>query len=258
MNTFDILHPGPWFGEKPESLDAIKSLSSDNEEARFFEICRRLKCGDFTARSELERFILSCTNEVVKRLSIRLYCYIARHQDISFLGNLLASCTHEEVFSIVIYAPHTLSLQIVPYLFALLEEYESTSIEENILSSINKICPFEYYGGRVNIAELGERFAGFAKKMNLENYYYDGAEAFAGNLTKILIETAALARQGKMSFPLTDVPTLLSIWSGEKCPLFYGEQVADSDFESVIKFSKHIASMRWIRGKKYFYGYLIE
>ena len=254
MNTFDVLHPGPWFGPKVELVNSLKERSTENVEANFLEICSRLKSGDFSARSSLKTFILSCTDIGIKRQAIRLYCYVARHEDVIFLGNLLGRCDHDEVFSVVTYAPHTLSPQIVPYLFALLEEYEGTSIAEAILSSIDKIFPFQYDGGDVNISELGQRFAGFARDLDMGKYYYGGVEAFAGHLTKNLIETAAITRQQETPFPLADVPTLLSIWSGEKCPVFYGEPVADAEFENVINFSKHIASMQFVFGKKYFYG----
>jgi hypothetical protein len=254
MNTFDILHPGPWFGPKVDLLNSLEERFSENIETNFIEICSRLKSGDFSVRSSLETFILSCTDVAIKRQAIRLYCYVARHEDIVFLGDLLARCDHDEVFSIVIYAPHTLSPQIVPYLFTLLEEYEGTLVAEDILSSINKIFPFQYDGGDVNINELGSRFAGFAKDIDIKKYYYGGVEAFAGHLTKNLIETAALARQKKIPFPLADVPTLLSMWSGEKCPVLYGEPIADVEFENVMNFSKHIASMQWRRGEKCFYG----
>ncbi len=254
MDTFDILHPGPWFGPKIDLVNPLEERSSENTGGNFLEICTQLKSGDFSARSLLEKFILLCTDVRIKRQAIRLYCYVARHEDIDFLGNLLGRCDHDEVFSIVTYAPHTLSPQIVPYLFALLEEYEGTSISEPILSSINSIFPFQYDGGDVSISELGEQFAGFANNLDAKKYYYGGVEAFAGHLTKNLIETAAIARQQKSLFPLADVPTLLSIWSGERCPVFYGEPVADVEFEDVMNFSKNIASMQWVRGEKYFYG----
>lgn len=258
MEIFNIVQPGPWFGAKHVPSTAVVAHHQSDMASTLLAICAHLKAGDFSAKPSLEAFILACTDNAIKQQAIRLYCYIAKHEDIAFLGNLLARYDHDEVETIAIYAPHTLSPQIVPYLFALLEDYEDTSIEEDILSSINRIYPFQYEGGKLDISALSERFSQFVNNISLEKYYYERQEAFAGNQPKNLIEAAALARQQGTPFPLTDVPTLLSIWSGEKCPIFYGDTVSSPDFEAVMGFVKHIASMQWVRGAKYFYGHLIS
>ena len=257
MSTFDILHPGPWFGPRQDPLGVSGEPSASDEKTRLLDICRHLKTGDFSARSALEGYIRSCTEMALKCQAIRLYCYIARHEDIAFIGELLAKCGHDEVFAVVSYAPHTLSPQVVPYLFALFEEYDDTPIAESILSAIDRLFPFQYEGEEVDIEALGQHFAGFAKELDANAYYYEGVEAFAGNLTKDLIENAATARHQQVAFPLANTPTLLSIWSGEKCPVFYGDLVSDAGFEAVVNYVKSIAAMHWVRGEKYFYGHRI-
>jgi hypothetical protein len=64
-------------------------------------------------------------------------CFVARHEDIAFIGRLAERFEHEEVETIVVTAPETLSPEIVPYLFALLEPYDDTSIEKDILRHSN-------------------------------------------------------------------------------------------------------------------------
>ncbi|WBS04790.1 Imm47 family immunity protein [Pseudoduganella sp. SL102] len=257
MKEFDILHPGPWFGPKTDSMDLIEKRSNEDAKTKLLELCSRLKYGDFSARSSLEGFILTCSEPAIRRQAIRLYCYIARHEDVDFLGNLLARGDHDEVFSVALYAPHTLSLQIVPYLFALLEEYDGTSIEETVLTSIGKILPLKSDSENADINELSASFTEFAKKCELKKYYYSGIEAFAGTLTRTLIEATAIARQKKTSFPLADIPTLLSMWSGVQCPVFYDDLISDEKFEEVMSFVSQISSMQWAHGEKYFYGYRI-
>lgn len=254
MTAFDIFHLGPWFGPKSDPIDFIERQVSEAPKTKLLELCSRLKYGDFLARSSLEAFILTCSDPAIRRQAIRLYCYVARHEDVDFLGNLLARGDHDEVSSIALYAPHTLSLQIVPYLFDLLEEYEGTSIEETVLTSIGKILSLRLDCENVDIDELSASFTEFASKCDLKKYYYSGIEAFAGPLAKTLIQAAAAARQIQTPFLLADVPTLLSMWSGVQCPVFYDDLISDEKFEEVIRFVSHISSMQWIYGEKYFYG----
>ncbi|MDM5179210.1 Imm47 family immunity protein [Massilia sp. DJPM01] len=255
MSSFNIFQQGTWFGEKSD-LDTTPLPASDNAgEAALVELCTRLKSGDFSARSALEEFIAHCEPGIVKRQALRLYSYVARHQDLAFLGQQLEHCEHDEVLSIVTYMPHTLSPEAVPYLFALHEEYEETVVDEPILTSIDSLFPFGYEGGGVDMSELRGHFSGFARSLHPGAYYFNGVPAFAGNLTKDLLQAAAHARHDGTDFPLVDPPILLSIWSGEKCPVFFGGPVKDSDFEATMAYVSLLSTMDWVQGKKYFYGH---
>jgi Immunity protein 47 len=255
MNAFNILKPGPWFGPKLNLSEVPHNLNALNEEVKLLSICNCFKSGDFSVRPSLEQFILECSHAELKQQAIRLYCCVARHKDIGFIGKLLEKSDDDEILSIVLYASTTLSPEIVPYLFALLDTYLSTPLEQDILSSINRIFPFQYNDENIDIAELGARFSGFANSLIPDRYYYEGVAVFPGNLTKTLIETAANSRTNGVTFSLAIAPTLLSIWSGELCPVFYGEHVSDETFKETIEYVKCLAAMPWIKGGKYFYGY---
>ena len=250
-NSFDILHPGPWFGPRSESLARQPGVSGETRE--LLALCEELKGARFAARSSLESLILSSGDGLIRRQALRLYCFVARHEDVAFLGRFLEGAGYDDILTIIVSAPYTLSPQIIPHLFALLERSEAEEFEEDILSSINMLIPLGYRGGAVSLAELVRRFAESTSSSAPSHYYFAGAPAHPGTLTKELIEAAALARHGSQAFPLAIGPTLLSVWSAERCPIFYGQSVDDASFEEVLLYVQKIASVSWESGSKYFY-----
>lgn len=257
MPTFDILHPGVWFGPELGKHDSPRLKSAD-ELGELQLVCEHLKCGDFSIRSRLQELIISCQGASVRTQAIRLYCYTARHQDIAFLCNLLERLDHDDILTVVIIAPATLSPEVIPYLFTLLGEYGEVSMSQDILSSIDKLFPWGYVGGEVDLIGLSEKFSGFAKSLVTNAYYYEGVLAHPGSLCKVLIEAVAQSRHSKRKFPLANAPTLLSVWSGDKCPVFYGQDVDDRCMQDVLSYVSRIASLQWEVGKKYFYGHMVE
>jgi hypothetical protein len=251
-DSFDILRPGRWFGPRSGTADPAHSDSS-SDGAKLQALCNELKNGHFEARAALETFILACADYQVRRQAIRLYCFAARHADIAFIGHLAQRLEHDEVETIAVTAPDTLSPEIIPYLLVLLEPFAGTAIEKNILDSINMLFPFGYDDGPVSLSTLRDRFAGLAQKLEAGRYYFKGVPAFPGNWTKELIEVAARARHNKTRFPLVQVPTLLSVSSGEWCPVFYGDLVDDDTFQKILDYVQVIAGMTWEPGMKYFY-----
>ena len=123
---------------------------------------------------------------------------------------------------------------MIPYLFAVLGEYDEVQISQDILSSINRLFPWGYVGGEADLIELSGKFSGFAKQLVAGAYYYDGALTHSGSLCETLIEITAKSRHSKEKLPFADVPTLLSVWSGEKCPVFYGQDVDDRCVQDVL------------------------
>jgi len=257
MQNFDILHPGVWFGPKLESQEGI-CLSPVGELGELQFLCEHLKRGDFSVRPRLQELIVSCRDTSVRKQAVRLYFYTARHQDVAFVCNLLEELDHDDILTVVVTAPDTLSPEVVPYLFTLLGEYDETSISQDILSSVNRIFPWGYDGGETDLIGLSEKFSGFAKSLVAGAYYYEGALTHPGSLCKALIEAVAQSRHSKRKFPLANAPTLLSVWSGEKCPVFYGQDVDDRCMQDVLGYVNRIASLQWDTGKKYFYRNIVE
>jgi hypothetical protein len=255
-DSFDILHPGPWFGPRSTTVDHRAQTEPGRAQARLLELAYALKNGRFETRPDLESFILGSKDPAVRRQAIRLYCYTARHEDIAFLGKVAEQFDHDEAETIAVTAPDTLSPAIMPYLLALMEIYADTSIETNIVSSINILFPFGYTGEQpVTLHELGDRFADLAHKLEPGGYYFGGVLAFPGDWTKELMTVAARCRHDKTKFPLARLPALLSICSGELCPVTYGDVIDDAAFERIIGYIKGLAAGTWRRGMKYFYSY---
>lgn len=257
MQSFDILRPGVWFGPLLENSQNSQQDSAD-ERGQLQFLCDCLKRGDFTVRPQMEVLIRCCRDSAIRKQAIRLYCYTSRHQDIAFICSLLENLGHEDILTIAVTAPDTLSPEVVPYLFTLLGEYADTSIAPDILSSIDRIFPWGYTGGDEDLIKLAENFSGFAKALKPGGYYYGGELVHPGGLCKRLIEVVIQSKHTGNTFPLANVPTLLSIWSGEKCPIYYGQHVDDKCVQDVFSYVSRLASLQWEPGKKYFYRHLIE
>jgi hypothetical protein len=165
----------------------------------------------------------------------------------------LEGAGYDDILTIIVSAPYTLSPQIIPHLLALLEQFEGEEFEQDILSSINMLFPLGYRGGAVSLPDIVGRFAELALSSEPSHYYHGGKPAHPGTLTKELIEAAALARRDNQAFPLAIGPTLLSVWSGERCPVFYGQVADNASFEEVLLYVQKIASVSWESGSKYFY-----
>lgn len=258
MDGFDVLHPGVWFGPRPllSEVDSLEGVSSEVELLRI--IGMHMKAGDFSVRTSLQELLISSKLPDVRQQAIRLFCHTCRHEDIGFIRKLLNQLDHDDVLTVVVTAADTLSPEIVPFLFALLGEYAETSIKIDILTAINRLFPWGYDGNELDPDWLAERFSGFAIKLNPGSYYYAGMLSHPENLCKSLVQAAANARHRKIKFPMANIPTLLSIWSGEQCPAYYGDLVSDAKFESILDYVSRIAKMPWQQGVKYFYGHNVE
>ena len=257
MDTFDIFKPEIWFGLKPNASQFIELVKPTNEKELLLDICSSFKCGDFHRKNELESLILDSNDSLLKRQAVRLYCYVVTHNDIEFFSKFLAYAEHDDVFTFITYAPHTLSYNVIPLLFSLLDEYQDTILEEDILSSINIMFTFGYEGGQFNIDELKANFTGFYHKIDKYGYYYDGQLVFIGDLTKKLFPAIVETLQKNQEFLLIETPALLSIWSGSKCPVACGQFVSEKEYNLTINYIKEIAKSKWEKGSKYFYGHKV-
>ncbi|OTG82533.1 hypothetical protein B9T31_14670 [Acinetobacter sp. ANC 4558] len=266
VEEFDILKPGIWFGPKL-TVDQSLNMTYLNDDTRLLsEICLDLKSGHFHRKKDLMNFMLNSNNFLLKKQAIRLYCHVAVHSDIPFLSEFLTTAEYDEVSLFIMCTPDLLSYNVIPLLFALLEEYEDTLLEEQILHTIDYIFPFGYYseefgyylGEKVDIDELEKEFYEFFNKQNKNLYYYDGKLAFIGNLTQELFPLVVQSLQKKEDFLDTTISSLLSIWSGEKCPVSYGQLISEREYNLVIDYIQDIAKRKWEPGSKYFYGYKVN
>lgn len=117
-----------WFGEKTTLSQAeIKEhlLKSHTERDILFNLIELYKIGDFTQKPLLIQLMNGTQDEAVLNLCIRVFFAIATHDDLRDSNNLrfLSKGTEETIDTFASAAITSLSLEVVPYLLALLEDW---------------------------------------------------------------------------------------------------------------------------------------
>lgn len=219
-----------------------------------------LKLGDLTGKQLLIKIMNESDDKNVRNLCLRVFCSISKHDDIYKNENLqiLSRCDEDEINTFVTYSKQTLSYEVVPYLLALLEEWEDTHVETIIRDALQDILNYEESISEcVSVDEIGEFYINKKEKIDIEKYYYKGELAFPGVLTKKLLDASALSRMNGKELKEITIPTVLSIWSGIECPVQYYTVVDDEMMRKVFDYVKKLSKMKWEKGCKYFYGHKI-
>jgi len=129
----------------------------------------------------------------------------------------------------------TLSLQAIPYLLSLAQIWEGTRLEERLIDACSGLYPL-YTDQESILAEVEPFYRELMGKVSIEDYYYEGIPAFAGDLTKELMQGAAQAKLEQRELRMSIIPSLLSIWSGVECPVEYTSLLDDDTvFSSMSK-----------------------
>ncbi len=128
-------------------------------------------------------------------------------------------------------ARETLSPEVVPYLLALLEEWDDTVVEEVIRDSLDHMMDYtENFDWNASVDEIGSYYREWMNTLSPTFYYYSGEPVFPGNLTKSLVQRAFAIRGENTPVKMKSVPILLSVWSGKKCPLQYKTVIDEKAF----------------------------
>ncbi|MHC1686055.1 MAG: Imm47 family immunity protein [Clostridiaceae bacterium] len=259
MNTFGI-----WYGSVPKdtNIDELwnRLNGEGDEKSRFHIIIDLLKLGDFSAKELLINMMNKSKDKDLINICIRVFCSVSNHNDISLTDNLeVLSIADEETVNIfTTYSKQALSYEVVPYLLALLEEWEDTNIETNIRDTLQYILNYdEEIPEDSSVEDIGEVYFNKVEQIDVEKYYYKGELAFPGELTKQLIEASIFSRKNGTELKEITIPTILSIWSGIECPVQYYTVVDDELMDKVFGYVKQLSQMNWEKGCKYFYGYKI-
>ncbi|NFA44209.1 UNVERIFIED_ORG: hypothetical protein B2H98_05630 [Clostridium botulinum] len=261
----NIMCKGIWYGDISSNISReelwYKINNENDEKKKLLEIINLLKLGDFSAKQLLIKIMNESNSDSVINLCIRVFCSIANHSDIYKSENLkILSYSDDDVANVfVTYSKQTLSYEVIPYLLALLDEWEDTYVETTIRDALQDILNYqESILESASVDEIGEFFVNKKEKIDVEKYYYKGDLAFPGVLTKKLIEASALSRKSGMELKEITIPMILSIWSGIKCPVEYYTIVDDEIMKKVIDYVKQLSKMKWEKGCKYFYGHKIQ
>lgn len=243
---------GNWFGEREESLyDESNSL----EHNKLLDYLRQFKQGDFSKKLEFIDFLTKSDDSIVYNLGIRIFLSIANHEDFSQIQEFLGEWEEEKIRIFLAFVDESLSYQTIPYLLALMGEWEETEIEEKISYTVGYMLGYKDVEWRTcSVDELGESFIKFSKKNDLNKYYYSGEEFFVGDLTKTLISDAFICKSNNKPFYYSQISSILSNSTGILCPISTRTVIDDKKINELMDYVRKLADLKFERGCKYFYG----
>lgn len=261
METENLMN-SIWFGEKQlRSQTEIKEniLNAVSEKEVLFNLIELYKMGDFTQKSLLIQLMNQTKDEAVLNLCIRVFLAVATHDDIRNSNNFgfLSEGSEVTINTFASAAITSLSLDIIPYLLALLEEWDEISDTAIIIrDSIDFFLNFEeQIGEEVTVEEVGDFYSKYCDEHDTESYYFQQNLAFPGDLAKKLIQRVLTAANNNEPLRIELIPSLLSIWSGEKVPGDYSTIISASNYKDFIDYINGLSTKSWEKGQKYFYGH---
>ncbi|PGZ74934.1 hypothetical protein COE49_07730 [Bacillus sp. AFS029637] len=251
-----------WYGEvSNHTIETLKSNLRDSatEKESFILINELLKLGDFSVKGLLIELMNSTRDELVLHLCTRLFCSVATHDDLLETNNLkfLSSASEDGVHNFVVSAGETLSYHVVPYLLALLEEWEDTFVEKAIRNELSWMLGIEDEYYEVSLEEFNEAYSGFIENNDTQEYYYHNRLSFPGDLAKKLVPEVMSSLRDRTTYNVVTIPSVLSIWSGSKCPIQYDTIITNEKNRELMSYIDVLTKKEWKIGKKYFYGHVV-
>ena len=251
-----------WFGDKPtlaKSEIKEKILKSVTETEVLFNLIELFKTGDFNQKPLLVQLMNQTKDEAVLNLCIRVFLSVATHEDLRDTNNLrfLSEVTEETVDTFASAATSSLTLEVIPYLLALLEEWEEVSDTATIIrDSIDSFINFEeQIGEDATRDEIGNFYFKYYQEKDTDSYYFQHNLVFPGDLAKKLIQRVMIAANNEEPLKMELIPSLLSIWTGKRVPADYNTIISASNYKDFINYINELSSENWEKGQKYFYGY---
>ncbi|MNO56253.1 hypothetical protein D3C76_467650 [compost metagenome] len=251
-----------WFGEKStKNISDIKDciLQSDTETKVILNLIELFKIGDFTQKPLLIQLMNQTKDDAVLNLCIRIFFSISTHDDLRNSNNfhLLNEATEETVNTFASAATTSLSLDVIPYLLALLEDWDEISDTSLILrDSIDSFINFEeHLGENVSVDEIGQYYVNISQEYDVDSYYFNKKLAFPGDLAKRLMERVLIAANNEEPLRMELIPSVLSIWTGVKVPAEYNTVINANNYKDFINYINVLSSKNWEKGQKYFYGH---
>ncbi|MED4236697.1 Imm47 family immunity protein [Priestia megaterium] len=189
-----------WFGEKTTlSQVAIKEhlLKNHTERDILFNLIELYKIGDFTQKPLLIQLMNRTKDEAVLNLCIRIFFAIATHDDLRDSNNLrfLSKGTEETIDTFASAATTSSSLEVVPYLLALLEDWNEIDDTAIIIKdSLDFFLDYEAkIGEEATAEEIGDYYVEYCNENDPESYYFQQNLAFPGDLAQKLVQRAMSA-----------------------------------------------------------------
>jgi len=253
-----------WFGEKTAlSQSELKDniMKATTERDVLLNLNELYKQGDFTQKPLLIQLMNQTKDEVVLNLCIRVFLAVATHDDLKDSYNLrfLSEGTQETINTFASAAVTSLSLEIVPYLLALLDEWEDISDTASIIKdSLDFFLDFEeQLGTEATVEEIGDFYFQYCSENDTDRYYYYQNQVFPGDMAKKLMERVMRAATNEEPLKMAFIPSLLSIFTGEKVPGDYNTIISSNNYKDFIQYIDGLSLRNWEKGQKYFYGYML-
>ncbi|GGG82904.1 Imm47 family immunity protein [Paenibacillus radicis (ex Gao et al. 2016)] len=264
MAHYTNLMNSSWYGEISNSnISNIKEsiLLSKTEQDVTLQLVELFKLGDFTQKTLLIHLLNHSEDEAVLNLCIRIFCSICTHEDLRDSDNFrfLEKAAEDAVNTFASAAVTTLSLEVVPYLLTLLEDWDEIHDTSTIIrDAIDAFIDFtEHLGEDSSVEEIGQYYLAYINGRDPEKYYYNQKLSFPGELAKKLIERVMNAASNGHALEMELIPSLLSIWSGKKVPGDYYTVINSDNYKGFIHYVEGLSKKNWEKGQKYFYGHKI-
>jgi Immunity protein 47 len=262
MRSQENLMNSIWFGEKSNLTKAeIEDhiLKSSTESEVLLKLIELFKSGDFTQKPLLIQLMNRTQNEDLLNLCIRVFFSVATHEDLKNPNHFhfLSRASEDIVNNFASAAITSLSLEVIPHLLALHEDWEEISDTVVIIrDSIDYIIGFEEeIGEEASLEEIGDYYFNYCQANDPEKYYFQQKWAFPGDLAKKMMERVMIAASNEEPLTMELIPSLLSVWTGEKVPGDYYTVINKSNYKDFISYINGLAKKNWEKGNKYFYGF---
>ncbi len=240
-------------------LDDKEIKTRTIEEEKFMNYLRDFQKGDLSGKRKFVDFFVSASEWNIYVLGMRLFMAICSHSDMEMMTAFLSECDEKKLRVFIAYIPESLTMQAIPFLLALFEEWEDTSLGQDIARCICEMLGQEYYDeNRYTVDELGNLFFSFSKKNDLSMYYYRGQTYFVGEVSKKIITMTAYCRSKAINYLEDQMPSVISNATGIECPVHYGVEISSDSIGQLYAYVKMISKEQQISGKKYFFNHIIR
>ena len=252
----------------PVSSSSLEKLKNDlpslsDEKECVLLIAEILKKGDFSVKPLLIELMNQTKDKSVLNLCIRLFCSICSNEDLKDISNLrfLSNATEFAVFTFVTGAVETMSYEVIPYLFALWDEWEDTN--SDIENAIKDALDYYFYDQKLLTDELTkeeveELWILVQDHREPDIYYYKGYPVFPGMFAKEIMTSLYIGIQVEGKFHTYLQSALLSTYTGKRVPVKNNERISKKDIESMVEYIENVSKQEWIEGRKYFYGFEVK
>lgn len=252
-------------GVSPLSLEELKTNleSISDEKECVLLLAEILKKGDFSVKPLLIELMNQTKDESVLNLCIRLFCSICTNEDLRDVSNLrcLSDASEFAIFTFVTGAVEMMSYEVVPYLFALWDEWEDSN--SDIDYAIKDALDNYFYDQKLSMEEatkeeIEELWMIVGDQKELDTYYYKGCPVFPGMFAKEIMTSLYAGIQAEGKFHTYLQSALLSTFTGKRVPVNVNEIISRKDIYSMMDYIEDVSKRDWVEGRKFFYGFEIK